>query len=28
VAGGKIGESRYKNYLVFLDEVITQERRY
>lgn len=28
VASGKIGESRYKNYLVFLDEVITQERRY
>lgn len=28
VAAGKIGESRYKNYLVFLDEVLTQERRY
>ncbi|MBT9167154.1 MAG: Small ribosomal subunit biogenesis GTPase RsgA [Syntrophomonadaceae bacterium] len=28
VASGKIAESRYKNYLVFLDEVLTQERRY
>lgn len=28
VADGMIGSSRYKNYLVFLDEILAQERRY